>query len=50
MLNRLAKDTDDMSRVEFRSSLEGRFMTLILAPEKKSKKHQSEPSDSTPKE
>lgn len=35
MLDRLVADTADIARVEFRSGLEGRFMNLILAPEKK---------------
>jgi translation initiation factor IF-3 len=37
MLNRLVEDTADIARVEFKSGLEGRFMNLILAPEKKKK-------------
>ena len=32
MLDRLTADTADVARVEFRSGLEGRFMSLILAP------------------
>ena len=35
MIDRIAADTADIARVEFRSGLEGRFMSLILAPEKK---------------
>jgi translation initiation factor IF-3 len=38
MLDRIIADTADVARVEFRSGLEGRFMTLVLAPEKKSKR------------
>ncbi len=35
MLDRITTDLDNMSRVEFRSDLEGRFMSLIVAPDKK---------------
>lgn len=35
MLDRIIADLDNMSKVEFRSDLEGRFMSLILGPDKK---------------
>ncbi len=38
MLDRIAADTADIAKVDFRSGLEGRFMTLVLSPEKKSAK------------
>lgn len=37
MLDRIVADTADVSKVDFRSGLEGRFMTLVLSPEKKTK-------------
>ena len=48
MLDRIIADTADVARVEFRSGLEGRFMTLVLAPEKKSKRA-GEAAAETPK-
>lgn len=42
MLERIASDAEDISRVEFMPKLEGRFMTMILAPDKKSKKQLEE--------
>lgn len=44
MLDRLVKDTADIARMEFRTGLEGRFMTLILSPEKKSGKKADAPA------
>ncbi len=38
MLDRLQADTADISRVENRSGLEGRFMNMVLAPDKSAKK------------
>ena len=38
MLDRLVKDTADVAKVDFRSGLEGRFMTLVLSPDKKGAK------------
>lgn len=38
MLDRLVADTADVAKVDFRSGLEGRFMTLVLSPDKKGKK------------
>lgn len=38
MLDRLIQDTSDVAKVDFRSGLEGRFMTLVLSPDKKHKK------------
>ncbi|PIZ31493.1 MAG: translation initiation factor IF-3, partial [Alphaproteobacteria bacterium CG_4_10_14_0_8_um_filter_53_9] len=35
MMDRIVEDTADIARVENRTGLEGRFMNLILAPEKK---------------
>lgn len=37
MLDRLIADTADVAKVDFRSGLEGRFMTLVLSPDKKKK-------------
>lgn len=44
MLDRLVKDTADVAKVDFRSGLEGRFMTLVLSPDKKSSKKVEETS------
>jgi translation initiation factor IF-3 len=38
MIDRLIKDTADVAKVDFRSGLEGRFMNLVLSPDKKAKK------------
>ena len=38
MIDRIIADTADVAKVDFRSGLEGRFLTLVLSPEKKSKK------------
>lgn len=38
MLDRIVEDTKDLARVENRSGLEGRFMNLILAPDKAAQK------------
>jgi len=38
MLDRLVADTTEVAKVDFRSGLEGRFMTLVLSPDKKSAK------------
>lgn len=38
MLDRIVADTADFAKVDFRSGLEGRFMTLVLSPEKKKSK------------
>lgn len=38
MLDRLVKDTTEVAKVDFRSGLEGRFMTLVLSPDKKGAK------------
>lgn len=38
MLDRIVAETADVAKVDFRSGLEGRFMTLVLSPEKKSAK------------
>lgn len=38
MLDRLVADTADCAKVDFRSGLEGRFMTLVLSPDKKGSK------------
>lgn len=38
MLDKIVKDTADCAKVDFRSGLEGRFMTLVLSPDKKGKK------------
>jgi translation initiation factor IF-3 len=35
MIDRLIADTADVARVDFKSKLEGRFMNLILSPDKK---------------
>jgi translation initiation factor IF-3 len=35
MLDRIKEDLEPLTRVEFQSGLEGRFMSLIVAPEKK---------------
>ncbi len=43
MLDRIAADTADVAKVDFRSGLEGRFMTLVLSPEKKSGKKAATP-------
>jgi translation initiation factor IF-3 len=37
MLDRLIADTAEVAKVDFRSGLEGRFMTLVLSPDKKKK-------------
>lgn len=46
MLDRLVKDTTEVAKVDFRSGLEGRFMTLVLSPDKKAAKK----VDEAPKE
>lgn len=38
MLDKLVADTADVAKVDFRSGLEGRFMTLVLSPDAKKKK------------
>lgn len=38
MLDRIVAETADVAKVDFRSGLEGRFMTLVLSPDKKTKK------------
>lgn len=43
MLDRLVADTTDVAKVDFRSGLEGRFMTLVLSPDKKGKKAEEAP-------
>ncbi len=43
MLDRLVADTADVAKVDFRSGLEGRFMTLVLSPDKKGKKAEEAP-------
>jgi translation initiation factor IF-3 len=37
MLDRISADTADVAKVDFRSGLEGRFMTLVLSPDKRVK-------------
>ncbi len=49
MLDRLVRDTADVAKVDFRSGLEGRFMTLVLSPDKKTaKKVEDAPKDAAP--
>lgn len=38
MLDKITTDLADVAKVDFRSGLEGRFMTLVLSPDGKSKK------------
>ena len=49
MLDRLVKDTAEVAKVDFRSGLEGRFMTLVLSPDKKgAKKVEDAPKEAKP--
>lgn len=43
MIDRLIADTADIAKVDFRSGLEGRFMNLVLSPDKKAKKAEPKP-------
>ncbi|PZP40667.1 MAG: translation initiation factor IF-3 [Pseudomonas fluorescens] len=47
MLDRLVADTADVAKVDFRSGLEGRFMTLVLSPDKKGAKKPAEDAKPT---
>lgn len=38
MLDKIVRDTAEVAKVDFRSGLEGRFMTLVLSPDKKTGK------------
>jgi translation initiation factor IF-3 len=38
IIDRLIQDTADVAKVDFRSGLEGRFLVLVLSPDKKGKK------------
>jgi translation initiation factor IF-3 len=42
MIDRLIQDTADVAKVDFRSGLEGRFMNLVLSPDKKGGKKPTE--------
>lgn len=49
MIDRLVADTADIAKVDFRSGLEGRFMNLVLSPDKKAKKAEPKPAEKTEK-
>jgi len=48
MLDKIVADTADVAKVDFRSGLEGRFMTLVLSPEKKGKKAAAAQAEAQP--
>lgn len=45
IIDRLIADTQDVAKVDFRSGLEGRFLVLVLSPDKKGKKAEAKPAE-----
>lgn len=48
IIDRLITDTADVAKVDFRSGLEGRFLVLVLSPDKKGKKAEKPAAEAAP--